>query len=52
MNMTLPSPAGGLFLGQSRVFEPSLVQEFGRTVGETAPRQRWDRIDHDPELGF
>src|SRR5216683_3079708 len=52
MNCDFPSPAVCLLRREARVVMPSLVEELDRTICQTAPRERGDRIDHDPKFIF
>jgi hypothetical protein len=47
-----PSQTGLCSLGQARVVVPSLVMEFIGTIRQSAPHQRWDRVDHHPIFVF
>src|SRR5437660_11498154 len=47
-----PSPALLFALGQARIVMRSLVMEFIGTIWQSAPQQRWDRIDHHSEFVF
>src|SRR5260370_31516148 len=52
MNCDLPSPAVCLLRREARVVMPSLVEELDRTICQSAPRERGDRIDHHPKFIF
>src|SRR5215468_350132 len=52
MDCYLPPPAVGLFRGKTRVVVPSLVEEFLRTVRQTAPRECWNRINDFSQSSF
>src|SRR6266849_484516 len=52
MNCGFPSPALCLPGREARVVMPSLVEELDRTICQTAPRERGDRIDHHPKFIF
>src|SRR4029077_10275342 len=52
MICNLPSPTGLCSLRQARIVMPSLVMEFIGTVWQSAPHQRWDRVDHHPIFVF
>src|SRR5262245_30003636 len=52
MDCYLPPPAVGLFRGKTRIVVPSLVEEFLGTVGQTAPRECWDRINDFSQSSF
>src|ERR1700688_787154 len=46
MICNFPSPTLLCSLGQARIVVPSLVMEFIGTIRQSAPHQRWDRVDH------
>jgi hypothetical protein len=48
----LPTLAEGRGPWKPCVFEPSFVCKFIGAIGQTAPCQRGDGIDHVPELSF
>src|ERR1043166_1536342 len=50
MEGDLPSPSGGLLLGQTRVVLPRLVEELVGAIREVAPREHRDRVDDPAEL--
>src|SRR5712692_2155982 len=52
MNWDFPPPAECLFERETRIVEPSLVEEFGGAIWPTGPRQRGDFVDHHPKLVF
>src|ERR1700731_3111948 len=52
MNGDFPSPAVCLLRREARVVMPSLVEELDRTICQTAPRERGDRINHHPKFIF
>src|SRR2546430_5729107 len=52
MNRDLPPPAECFFQRETCIVEPSLVEELGRAIRQTRPRQRGDFVDHQPKLVF
>src|SRR5215471_753189 len=52
MECNLPAPAVGLVWGEPSILMPTFVQKLVRTVGQIAPNQRGDRINHLPQFGF
>lgn len=50
MNGNLSPPAECLFLRETRIVEPPLVEKIGRTIQPTCPRQCGNGSDYMPEL--
>src|ERR1700731_1969018 len=45
-----PTPTPRLLDGEPRIVQPTLVKEFIRAVGPTAPRQHGDRINGESKV--
>src|SRR5882672_9314226 len=50
MYRNFPTPAPRLLDGEPRIVQPTLVKEFIRAVGPTAPRQHGDRINGESKV--
>src|SRR5216683_445115 len=52
MNGILPSPAASHFKWYARIFLPSPVPKYSRTIRQATPRECRDRVDDLPESRF
>src|SRR5215472_14465032 len=52
MERGLPAPTMRLFRRETRIFVPTLVEEFILTIRQIAPRERGNSINHLPKFGF
>src|SRR5882672_11466099 len=50
MYRNLPTPTPRLLDREARIVQPTLVKEFIRAVGPTAPRQHGDRINGESKV--
>src|SRR5882724_2541722 len=50
MYRNLPTPTPRLLDCEARIVQPTLVKEFVRAVGPTAPRQHGDRINGESKV--
>src|SRR5690242_9739649 len=46
MESGFPAPAMRLFRGQACVVVPSFIEEFVRTIGQIAPGECWNSVNH------
>src|SRR5262245_253359 len=52
MKRGLPAPTVRLLRRETRIFMPTFVKELVRTIGQIAPRERGNGINHLSKFGF
>ena len=48
----LPAPASSVLQRETRIFQPTSIEEITRTIGQSAPGQRGNCVDNAVEVGL